>query len=254
MAYPNGQIPRSELIVTASGTNEDGYWEHQWTPGTLAKWRALVADVHAHEGVTLYVTPGWNVFRPLHSQYAAKAKYGPNAAAPGFSSHGGFYNGRECMAVDVANWGQLGRAVFYHYASKHGFVVNEFDWEPWHIIDYSPRAVPAGLNVTPIETPEEQESEEDDMANNTGIYWKRADGVQMNAIVNTQSGYFQPFESADGKYNTAKAQAFYTPSWAEVSESDALSIERACAATRDDSGTVTVIIGKAAEVPSQPQA
>ena len=161
MAWPNGQIPGSALVLTDSGTNSDGYWEHLWAPGTLTRWRALVADVYENERdafgrrITLVVTPGWNAYRPLQAQKDAKKKYGRNAAAPGFSSHGGLFNGRDSMAVDVFNWSLLGREKFYAYARKHGFTPNVFDWEPWHLIDYDPWVAPAGAGSTPFIPPEE---------------------------------------------------------------------------------------------------
>lgn len=145
MTYANGRIPLSDLEFLGSGVNGDGYWEHRLSPGTAARWRALVEDVRQATGVTLRISDGWNGYRPYDAQVSAKRKYGGNAAAPGFSSHGGFFNGRESMAIDVANWGQLGKDRFYEFATAHGFTVNYFDWEPWHIIDFAPWAVPAGV-------------------------------------------------------------------------------------------------------------
>jgi hypothetical protein len=154
--YGNGQIPLERLELIANGTNADGYWEHRLAPGTAARWRALVADVLANEGIRLYISPGWNGYRPLSFQVLAKRKYGRNAAAPGFSSHGGYFEGRESMAVDVGNWGQLGAAKFFAYARKHGFVADYFNGkngrplEQWHLIDFDPWTVPASAAATSV--------------------------------------------------------------------------------------------------------
>lgn len=104
----------------------------------------------------------------------------------------------------------------------------------WRFFD--PRRVVGhgGGNITPAtggaSTP--IQSEEDDMAQNSGIYWKATDGRQMNAVVNAGSGFFQTFESNDGEYNSGIARAFDTGSFELVSESHARAIEGACAAVR----------------------
>jgi hypothetical protein len=159
--YGNGQIPLERLELIANGTNGDGYWEHRLAPGTAARWRALVADVLLNEGIRLYISPGWNGYRPLSFQVLAKRKYGRNAAAPGFSSHGGYFEGRESMAVDVANWGQLGAAKFFAYARKHGFTADYFNGkngrplEQWHLIDFDPWTVSASAASASASTPKE---------------------------------------------------------------------------------------------------
>jgi hypothetical protein len=169
MKYRNGEIPLEELVLLASGTNEDGYWEHRLSPATAARWVALVQDVWLHEGVALYISPGWNAYRPLAAQILAKRKYGRLAAAVGFSSHGGYFEGRDTLAIDVANWGDLGAETFFAYARKHGFIANYFDGkngrplEQWHIIDPNPftgGAAIAGGSSTSITTV----PEEDDMS------------------------------------------------------------------------------------------
>lgn len=100
----------------------------------------------------------------------------------------------------------------------------DWHWTFWGELGTIGARIPASSS-----TPE---SEEDDMKDK--YMWKRrADGVIVNAIFNTISGYFQPFESNDGAYNTAKAQGHDVagPTF-EVSESDWTSIERACAQVR----------------------
>lgn len=65
------------------------------------------------------------------------------------------------------------------------------------------------------------------------MWTRRADGVILNAIYNTVSGYFQAFESNNSEYNTAKAKGhdLAGPTF-EVSRSDWDSTERACSAVR----------------------
>lgn len=135
--YPNGKIPKSVLVHLGG--------DHWLTPATKARWGALVEDVLRNEGVRLQITPGPNAYRDIGWQqhYWDTLPY-PQASFPGGSSHGGDYKGRDSMAIDVGNWGLLGKAKFYTYARKHGFEPDFFDWEPWHIIDWSPWAMPAG--------------------------------------------------------------------------------------------------------------
>ena len=66
---------------------------------------------------------------------------------------------------------------------------------------------PIALMGTPSAPSITTESEEDeDMANQ---YIAKAEGgKQINAIFNTQSGFFHEFESKDGVYNTAVARTF----------------------------------------------
>lgn len=145
MSYANGQIPLTDLLPLRTGWNSDGYWEHRLAPGSFRRWKALVEDVENETGVTLRITEGWNAYRPLDAQWTAYRNSAPgNAAYPGTSSHGGRYSGRDTMAIDVANWGQIGQARFYEFARKHGFTPGVFSWEPWHIVDYNPWVVPAG--------------------------------------------------------------------------------------------------------------
>lgn len=147
MAYANGRIPLDQLVLLNWGHNEDGYWEHRLPEGTLQRWENLVADVLENEGIALTITPGWNAYRPFEAQEAAKKAACDrgrcqDAATPGQSSHGGVFQGRDAMAIDVGNYSLIGKAKFYEYARKHGFTVNVFDWEPWHIIDFDPYTVP----------------------------------------------------------------------------------------------------------------
>lgn len=146
--YRNGEIPRTALVVIASGTNGDGYWEHQLTPSQKYKHDALVALGKKRHGRTLKITSGWNGFRPIAAQKVAKAKYGKGAAAVGFSSHGGTYKGRDAMAMDYGNWSWVyngDREAFFADCRAVGLTPGVIANESWHVIDYDPwAAVPAG--------------------------------------------------------------------------------------------------------------
>lgn len=74
--------------------------------------------------------------------------------------------------------------------------------------------------------------QEEEMAGNNYIA-KIEKGKQINAIVNTDSGFFHPFESADGQYNTKVLKAFDVKSpsgMLTVSQFNA--VEAACKAVR----------------------
>lgn len=85
-------------------------------------------------------------------------------------------------------------------------------------------------------TPFDAEEEEEDMPKNNYIAWKDSGGKQLNAIVNLGSGFFGPFESSAGSYNTDVAKAFIEgQQTVMVSESHAMAIRDACAAVRTGS-------------------
>lgn len=159
-------------------------------------------------------------------------------APPGESNH---EIQRTRAAIDVADNGGAGIGTMgtarsnwlRANASKYGLVPEGFAFdEAWHYsIPNIFNAVPAGgANTIPAE--HEPEPEEDDMKDKY-CWYKRKDGVQVNAVYNTISGYFQPFESSDAEYNTEKARGHDVagPSF-EVTESDFQSIQRACAEVR----------------------
>lgn len=141
--YANGRIPLHALIHLGG--------EHYLAPATNARWQWMIRTCQAERGVTLRITAGMNGYRDYAAQqWAYNNLPAGQAAYPGTSSHGGVYNGRDSMAIDVANWGQVGQSYFYDLARRAGFEPGVFDWEPWHIVDWSPWVMPAGLNVTPI--------------------------------------------------------------------------------------------------------
>lgn len=145
--YSNGGVPASVLVTIASGTNSDGYWEHQLTPATLVKHNRLVQLGLDRRGRRLQITPGWNAYRPLDAQWTAYRNSPPGYAAyPRTSSHGGEYQGRDAMAMDYGNWAYVWgtQDAFYAACREVGLVPGVFSWEPWHVIDYAPFAAVAG--------------------------------------------------------------------------------------------------------------
>ncbi len=228
--YPNGQIPARLLV-------EVGPY-HWLTAPTAARWHALVADILKHEGVTMRITPGKNGYRDKPGQVFARnnacARGRCNdAAIPGTSSHGGECRGRDSMAIDVQNWGVLGKDKWYAYCRKHGFDPGFFDWEPWHIIDWNPWVLPAttGSSATPIPVPEPEE-EEDDMPKNTGLLYRapmeepKEKQREYLLILNTGSGYHGTISSGLGgeiepDRRREFANAFDTTSIIRVNEAEA---------------------------------
>lgn len=183
--YANGEIPLSVLIAVPGQEDDDAYL----SATTSGRWLALKQDVLATYGVTIWIVPGYNAYRPLANQVYAKniaiAEGRPqDAADPGTSSHGGRYiqpgssrNGDESLAIDVGGYEVLNRDDWYAMCRKHGFEPGFFDWEPWHIIDWDPQiGVPAatGSASTPAAT---KTSEEDDM------YAIRQAGVPNSGII-----------------------------------------------------------------------
>lgn len=157
-SYKNGYIPSSLLVTFATGTNADGYWEHQLSPATLAKHRALVA--RASRRGALRLTPGWSCYRPYYWQEVAQRLYGNGAAKPGTSSHGGFWEGRQTLAMDYHNWSTLyggDQAAWFADCRAVGLTPGMimrsrgYPDEPWHVIDLDPWApAPAGIGAEPF--------------------------------------------------------------------------------------------------------
>ena len=157
--FANGQIPRNLLVELAP---------YHWMPAaTAVRWKSLVEDIRRNEGVTMYTTPGKNAYRDYEGQVFARNNACAegrcnDAAVSGTSSHGGEYQGRDSLAIDVANWAEIGQRKWYDYCRKHGFEPGFFDWEPWHIIDWSPWTMPAGGKV-PSSTTTRDLFQEDEM-------------------------------------------------------------------------------------------
>lgn len=164
-SYRNGEVPSSRLISFHSGWNStDGAWTHSLPPATYRKHLALVALAKRNTGRDLEIGVGWCAYRPIAAQRMLKKRFGIMAATPGTSSHGGFWEGAEVMAIDYSNWSHVyngDRAKWFRDVRAVGFAPDQisprrgYPDEPWHVIDRDPWAsVPSGGA---------NESEEDDM-------------------------------------------------------------------------------------------
>lgn len=242
--FSNGGIPASLLV-------EIGPY-HWMTAATAKRWAGLVADILKNEGVRMQITPGKNAYRDYAGQVFARNGACANgrcddAAVAGTSSHGGEYRGRDSLAIDVANWGVLGKDKWYAYCRKHGFEPGFFDWEPWHIIDWAPWTMPAGPSggsttpATKPEVPEEEEEEEEDedMAMKGLSYRRASDNALVIATFNEISGFYSEVQDTTGEYNTPIAQAWEVRgaeanngSWPALSESHVNALKRDLALVR----------------------
>ncbi|MBD8477558.1 hypothetical protein [Microbacterium sp. CFBP 8794] len=166
MAWRNGNIPEGDLVIFERGYNDtDRNWYWGLTPGTYARVLALIALAFLHTGRRLSPGDGWSTYRPLWAQEIARRIHGIFAATPGASSHGGFWEGRETLAIDFSNWSWVyggDRAAFYADCWAVGLTPGMIEPrrgypdEPWHVIDMNPRAgapAPAGT-ITPSEEDE----------------------------------------------------------------------------------------------------
>ena len=136
--YPNGEIP-ARLLVSRPARGGTCLM----MPGTAVKFDRLVALGRERYGWTPVVSGPDDAYRtrPRQQHYWDTLPF-PQAAAPGTSSHGGDYRGRESGALDIGNWAEIGKVAFYQLAQDAGFEPNFFDWEPWHLLDWSPWSVP----------------------------------------------------------------------------------------------------------------
>jgi hypothetical protein len=178
--YPNGQIPDSELHIFNRGTTThrlaDGRvivenWFQGLTPATYRKHLALVALAKRNTGKTLHLASGFSCYRPIYGQQIARTLYGNGAAVVSTSSHGGWWERRETMAMDYANWSAVyggNRDRFFADCRAVGLSpgliskARGYPDEPWHVIDLDPwAAVPAGINATPVKEWDEMASPEE---------------------------------------------------------------------------------------------
>ena len=249
-SYRNGQIPENLLVVFQRGWNRtDGDWYHALSPATYTRHLALVARAFKRTGRTLQITEGFGAYRPFHAQVIARNLYGNGAALPGTSSHGGFWEGRQTLAMDYGNWAWV-------YANHGGFAAFKEDcaavglWagaimpergyprEEWHVVDPNPwSAVPAfdGI-VTPFNPahPEPAKSKRKRKQMSTGVIYTTGgdDKSRRGAIVNTESGFFSPFSWFDVAYADRVAVGFGLEKAAGVSAGAYDQIAKDCAAIR----------------------
>ena len=146
--YANGRIPRSALV-----SFQEGGVTFYTTPYVLQQYRYMKADA-AKQGVHLYITVtptsvvngvGGNAYRDIPFQQRMRAVYGRGAAYPGTSSHGGTFEGRDSMALDISGWGHKGVDWFYALARKWGFTPGLISTsrgyavtEEWHLVMWNP--------------------------------------------------------------------------------------------------------------------
>lgn len=245
--YSNGHIPESLLVTFATGWNAaEGTWKHQLSPGTYAKWLALVALAKKNRGRTLEITEGWGAYRPFSIQQQARRMYGTGAAWPGTSSHGGFWEGQQTLAIDVGNWGSVygwDRGAFYQDVRACGLTPGlispgrGYPDEPWHVVDLAPWAPAPAPTKTPTAPVVVEEEEEDDMKN-CGVYYEDGTNTWKYLIFNTGSGWWHEFGNGNnaGKmppaYNNAFAKALGTEDWAQVTAGHARVIKQALGAVQ----------------------
>lgn len=150
VTYSNGYIPSSLLVTFNVGRSAgEGEWKHQLSPATYAKHLALVALARKNTGRTLTLSNGWSGYRPYSAQVYARQRYGNGAAWPGTSSHGGFWEGQQTLAIDYGNWSYVyngSRDAFYRDCRAVGFEPGlispqrGYPDEPWHVVDKNPWA------------------------------------------------------------------------------------------------------------------
>lgn len=171
VSYSNGYIPASLLITFNVGWSAgEGEWKHQLSAGTYAKHLALVTLAKRNTGRTLALSAGWSGYRPYSAQVYARKRYGNGAATPGTSSHGGFWERQQTLAIDYGNWSYVyngDRAVFYRDARAVGFEPGlispqrGYPDEPWHVVDKEPWrrvSAPAGGGApAPATKPQEDD-------------------------------------------------------------------------------------------------
>lgn len=239
--YPNGKIPLDKLIHLGG--------EHYLPAGTAARWNWIVQSAKSKYGVTLRITPGPNAYRWYSAQEDAKKAACArgrcqDAATPGYSSHGGTYNGQESMAIDVDNWRDLAPGNYALAWSRFealcrlaGFRVLLFSWEPWHIVDFNNVWVVPGFasggtsKPTPTPTPlSEEEDEEDEMAMKGAHYPVGNKTVYL--LFNEVSGFYVEHSGVPGTYNNELARNWGTNSWAAITQSHATVIKRSLDAVR----------------------
>lgn len=205
MAWRNGYIPESDLVIFKQGWNKtDGNWFWGLTPGTYARHLALVALAYEKTGRILSPSDGWGTYRPYDAQVIAHRVFGNGAAVPGTSSHGGFWEGRETLAIDYSNWSFVyggNRAAFYADCWAVGLTPGMIEPrrgypdEPWHVIDMNPRSgapAPAGTG-TPLE-------EEDIMGQDAQNLQKSIDtwGARLQSEIHDRRGVVIVWTPADG--------------------------------------------------------
>lgn len=166
VTFANGEIPYSVVsVVLATGTDSNGYWEFRCTPAFAARWAQAKRNAERMFGRTIYIRTGWNIYRPLGVQVNARKRACDSgncagASVPGYSSHGGNWGGRDCLAVDVdpngLTWDQVDQAM--EAAGFSARLITERmsgipGGERWHYIDFNAFGpAPAGTETGEFDT------------------------------------------------------------------------------------------------------
>lgn len=159
--FPNGFIPENVLVTFGSGYRSDyGYWKHQLSVSSYTKHKKLQELSLARTGKKLQISTGNNAYRDYAGQVFARQHHGNGAAVPGTSSHGGYWEGKNTLAMDYGNWSYVyngNRNTFYQDVRAAGLAPGlisperGYPDEPWHVVDLEPWIVPAGGGgLTPI--------------------------------------------------------------------------------------------------------
>ncbi|GGM42130.1 M15 family metallopeptidase domain-containing protein [Microbacterium saperdae] len=233
--FTNGRFPLSMLVHLGG--------KIYLPAGTAARWRWMVAQALAKYGVLLYVTPGWNGYRPYDIQVEYRQELGNWAAVPGYSSHGLIYRGKTVAAVDVANWADLapGNTALAWSRFKALCRLAEFTvdfvtpQELWHIGDFNDVwTVPGFASLTPAPPPIPL-PEGKTMADVKQIHWmKDAKTVGGRALIIPGTAWALPFVESGNTYANRTAKQFATGDSEEYTKSlfDAfLSAAARCAPT-----------------------
>lgn len=167
MMYRNGQVPFTVVsVVLGTGRDANGYWEFRCTPAFAARWAYAKREAERRFGRTIFIRTGWNIYRPLNIQREARERACAQgncngASVAGYSSHGGNWGGRDCLAVDVdpngLTWDQVDVAM-----EAAGFAARMITeamsgirgGERWHYIDFNafgPVPIFAGFDATTFE-------------------------------------------------------------------------------------------------------
>lgn len=205
--YPNGFIPNDVLVTFDSGwIAGEGNWTHRLSVGSYVKHRNLVLLAEKNRGRKLEISRGDNAYRDYAAQVYARKVHGNGAAYPGTSSHGGWWENKNCLAMDYGNWSYVydgNREAFYAdvraVGLTPGMISKERGYpdEPWHVIDLDPwRGVPAGW-----QTPPETEKKEFEMA-------EAIVSTPNGVVVHLRSGGKTNF-SSPSDYNTFRDQVAF---------------------------------------------
>lgn len=218
--FPNGFIPENVLVTFGSGYRADyGNWKHQLSVSSYLKHKRLQELSLRNRGKKLQISEGNNAYRDYAGQVFARQHHGNNAAVPGTSSHGGYWEGKNTLAMDYGNWSYVyggDRAAFYRDVRSAGLSPGlisperGYPDEPWHVVDLEPWIVPSGGGSYPTPEKPEEEEEEDEMSLN--VLWQTTDPTFAirAAVGNDVSGLWIEVTSNDAGITNTLANRYKT--------------------------------------------